>query len=165
VNIFKVNGIFDLKKLFLCIFISEGVGFLSAALSMGTISAKYVQLVQPSFAPPGWVFGPVWSLLYFLMAIACYRVWIAGTTEVPVSKSLFYYHLQLFFNFLWTIIFFRFQLRGWAFADIIILLLLIIITTIYFMKQDKIAGYLMLPYIIWVSFASVLNFTIWQLNL
>ncbi len=137
------------------------MGGLSAYLSQGTMGI-YQNLNQPSFAPPGWIFGVAWTILYTLMGIAAYRVYDVGGN---LSKNaLVFYGLQLAFNFMWTIIFFRLGERGIAFSWLVILLALIIITTVKFYKVDNVAGHLMIPYILWVSFAGVLNYAIWQLN-
>lgn len=162
-KLFVVNGMFDLGALIISIIIAEGVGYLSAAFSM-TSPSYYNELVKPGFAPPGWLFGPVWIVLYLLMAIAAYRVWMYRNSKKGVYKALFFYFLQLVLNFLWSIIFFRYRLIAIAFFEIILLLLFIIITTIKFFKIDRIAGFLMIPYILWVAFAAVLNYSLWTLN-
>ena len=143
--------------------IAEGVGILSAVLTKDTMG-KYKNLVQPLFSPPGWIFPIVWSILFLLMGIASYRIYYHGFQNAKVKNSLVFYEIQLAFNFFWTIIFFRLGLRGIAFLWILILLSLIVLVTVKFYKIDKIAAYLMTPYILWVSFASILNFSIWQLN-
>ena len=160
-----VGGIFkgSVLPLAISILISEGVGALSALFSMGTMG-KYKELIQPSFSPPGWIFPIVWSILYLFMGIASYLVYSSGADKKEVKNALSFYALQLIFNFFWTILFFRFELRGFAFLWIIALLILVIITTVKFYKINKTAGYLMIPYVLWVSFASVLNYAIWQLN-
>jgi len=162
-NIFKVNERFDIKKFIISIIVSLGTGMLSALLTIGTMQ-KYGQLQKPSFSPPAWIFGPVWTVLFILMGIASYRIWLLGFNKQEIKDSLLYYATQLVFNFLWTILFFRFDLRGFAFLDIIIMLVLITITLYKFFKLDKTAGYLMIPYLLWVAFASILNFSVWQLN-
>jgi len=155
------------KNMIVCVLISiaiaEGVGILSALLTKDTMQ-KYKELVLPSFSPPGWLFPIVWSVLFLLMGIASYRIYNSGFQKEIVKDALVFYVTQLIFNFFWTIIFFRFDLKGFAFVWIIILLCLIIITTLKFYKIDKIAAYLMIPYILWVGFASFLNLAIWQLN-
>jgi len=160
-----VGGMFkgSILPLSISILISEGVGALSALFSMGTME-KYKELIQPSFSPPGWIFPIVWSILYLFMGIASYLVYSSGADKKEVKSALSFYALQLVFNFFWTILFFRFELRGLAFLWIIALLILVIITTVKFYKINKTAGYLMIPYVLWVSFASVLNYAIWQLN-
>ncbi len=163
-RLFMVNGKVNLRALFISILIPLLVGFLSSYL-VGNTYETFESLNKPSFAPPASVFGPVWTVLYILMGIASYRIWMYGTENKEVSRALMYYGLQLMFNFLWTIIFFGLELRGFAYIEILILLLLIIITTIKFYRIDKTAGYLMIPYLLWVSFASLLNLSIWLLNL
>lgn len=163
-RLFRVNGKINWIALFVSIIIPLLVGFLSSYFIRDTYE-PYAQLVKPSFAPPSQVFRPVWTLLYILMGIASYRVWMYGIEKMDVSNALFYYGLQLIFNFLWPIIFFGLGLRGLAYIEIIILLILIIITTIKFYRIDSIAGYLLIPYILWVAFASIINLSIWLLNM
>lgn len=157
----KKNHIFSL---IVAILIPQLVGILSGYLTRDSMAA-YQELIQPSFAPPGWVFAPVWIVLYLLMGIASWLVYKKrDENEKGVQNALFIYGLNLFFNFFWTIIFFGLGLRGFAFVEIIVLLAIIILTTIQFYKIDKRTLPLMLPYILWVAFASVLNFSIWILN-
>lgn len=163
-RLFRVNGRVNIRALFISILIPLLVGFLSSYLVGDTYEA-FENLIKPSFAPPASIFGPVWTVLYILMGIASYRIWMHGTNRKDVSSALVYYGLQLIFNFLWTIIFFGLGLRGFAYAEIMVLLFLIIITTIKFYRIDKLAGYLLVPYLLWVSFASILNLSIWLLNL
>jgi tryptophan-rich sensory protein len=162
-NVFKVNGKFNFKALILSIIIVEGTGFLSGFLGMSD-SNFYSSLKKPIFSPPGFIFPIVWVILYFLMALAVYRIWMRGQEGIFINKALFLFFIQLALNFLWTIIFFRFQLFGLAFLELILLLIFILLTTFEFFKIDKVAGILMIPYILWVSFAGILNFAIWSLN-
>ena len=123
----------------------------------------YAQLNKPSWNPPGWVFGPVWTLLYVMMSVAAWRVWKqGGFTSQRRPLSLFL--LQLALNAAWTPLFFGLRQPGIAFAEIVVLWLAILGTIVAFRQTDKIAAALLLPYLAWVSFASVLNFTLWQLN-
>jgi len=162
-NIFKVEGEKSILALIISVLLTEGIGFLSGFLSMNSTSA-YENLNKPTFSPPGWVFPVVWTILFFLMAVAAYRIWMKGKAGDDVSKALVLYTIQLFFNFLWSIIFFRFRLYAIAFLELLLLLVFILLTTFEFYKIDKISGYLMIPYIAWVSFAGVLNYAIWMLN-
>ncbi|QXE17869.1 TspO/MBR family protein [Clostridium sp. 001] len=162
-NIFKVNGEKHIGKLIISIIIAEGVGAISAFLGMSN-QEMYSQLVKPVFSPPGWVFPIVWIILFFLMGTAAYRVWIRGKQGEKVKRALVLYVVQLVLNFMWTIIFFRFQLYGLAFLELMILLVFILMTTFEFSRIDKTAAYLMIPYILWVSFAGILNYAIWMLN-
>ena len=153
----------NLPVLILSVIIAEGVGALSAYLGMFN-NQTYQSLIKPSFTPPSWLFGVVWPILYLLMAIAAYRVWLKGRSGEDTTKALILYGIQLFLNFMWTILFFRFRLIGLAFFELMLLLVFILLTTFEFFKHDKLAGVLMIPYILWVSFAGVLNFTFWMLN-
>lgn len=150
------------KSLLICIAIPLLIGGISGYLTADSIEI-YKNLRQPSFSPPGWVFGPVWTVLYILMGYASYMVW-KRKGQFEVSGALIYYGIQLVFNFFWPLIFFRFQLRGLAFLEILILLALIVITTVKFYKIDKYAAYMLFPYIGWVGFATILNYSVWILN-
>lgn len=163
-NLIKVRGKINLKALLIFILIPILVGYLSSMLTVDTFEA-YQQLEKPGFSPPGWIFGPVWTLLYILMGIASYRIYMYGIKRKDVKVALFIYFLQLFFNFIWSIIFFRWQMRGLAYIEILILGALILLTIDKFYKIDKTAGILLIPYILWVAFASVLNLSIWLLNI
>lgn len=162
-NIFKVNGEKNIIALIISVLLAEGIGFLSGFLSM-TSSSDYEKFIKPTFFPPGWVFPVVWTILYFLMGVAAYRIWMKGKSGEDVHKALFLYGTQLFFNFLWSIIFFRFRLYAIAFLELLLLLVFILLTTFEFHRIDKPSTYLMIPYIAWVSFAGVLNYVIWMLN-
>ena len=138
---------------------------VSAVGAMASIHARefYAQLIQPNWAPPGWVFGPVWTVLYGLMAIAAWLVWrVGGFRENRTALSLFL--VQLAFNGLWSWLFFVWQLGAWAFVDISALWLLILGTLVCFWKVRPLAGILLVPYLLWVSFAALLNYAVWQLN-
>ncbi|MCX7772783.1 MAG: tryptophan-rich sensory protein [Clostridia bacterium] len=153
----------DWKTLLISVLFSLGVGLVSGFLSMND-PAEYANLSKPSFAPPSTLFGPVWIVLYILMGYAAYRVYKAGFCREEAKDALFYYGSQLIFNFMWSFLFFRFHLRGVALLDLVVLLIFVIITTIKFFKIDHKAGLLMLPYIVWLIFAAILNFSIWRLN-
>lgn len=135
------------------------------SIGMGnSIAEWYPTLNAPSFKPPNWIFGPVWSLLYTLMAIAAFLIWRKGWNNYGVKVALALYAVQLILNSLWSIIFFKWHLLDFALIEIIILLIIIIITCINFRRIDKWAGILFIPYILWVSFATVLNGAFWYLN-
>jgi translocator protein len=140
--------------------------FLAAALgSLGSINAGdfYQQLEQPSWAPPAWLFGPVWTVLYCMMAAAAFLVWrsrpLAQTSPV---LGLYVFHLAL--NVLWTWLFFVWQSGLWAFIEILLLLALIIWLVLRFRHYSKVAAALLLPYLAWVAFASLLSLTLWRMN-
>ena len=153
----------DILGIILSIAVAEGVGALAAFLTKDAME-DYQCLKLPSFSPPGWVVPVVWAVLFLMMGVAAYLVYKRGFYRLDVQKALFDYGAQLFFNFMWSAIFFAFNLRETAFFWILGLLGLIAATTIRFGKIDKKAGLLMLPYLFWVCFAAVLNFYIWQLN-
>ncbi|MBW2996610.1 tryptophan-rich sensory protein [Candidatus Woesearchaeota archaeon] len=140
-------------------FIASAIGSLFTASS---VSTWYADLVKPSFNPPGWIFGPVWTLLYLLMGIALYLVWVEKAKDKETAYWLF--GVQLFFNALWSVLFFGLRNPLLAFIEIIILWISILITIIYFCRINKASAYLMIPYILWVSFAAVLNFSLMILN-
>ncbi|MDA0687476.1 MAG: tryptophan-rich sensory protein [Proteobacteria bacterium] len=138
---------------------------VSAIGALASIQAQafYGHLVQPDWAPPGYVFGPVWTILYAMMAIAAWLVWCkGGFRENRLALSLFL--AQLAVNALWSWLFFAWFLGALAFADIMLLWLLIATTLWAFWRRHLLAGMLMLPYLFWVSFAAMLNFSVWQLN-
>lgn len=137
----------------------------SAIGAIGSIQARsfYVELIQPSWAPPGWLFGPVWTTLFAMMAIAAWLVWRSGGfSNNRLALSLFL--LQLVVNALWSWLFFAWSKGGLALADIALLWILIATTIICFWRIRPVAGMLLVPYLLWVSFAAILNYVIWQLN-
>lgn len=142
------------------------VSFAASAVgAMASMQAKafYSQLVQPGWAPPPGIFGPVWTVLYTLMGIAAWLVWRSGGFG-PNRHALILFLLQLAFNALWSWLFFTWHLGVWALADIIVLWILIVATLVFFWRVRPLAGALLIPYLLWVSFASVLNYSLWQLN-
>lgn len=123
----------------------------------------YADLARPSWAPPGWLFGPVWTLLYALMAIAVWLVWRSGGFR-SAGSALTLYLLQLAANAMWTWLFFAWRQGGFAFAEILVLWALIAATILAFWRVSRIAGVLLLPYLAWVSFAAALTYATWTLN-
>lgn len=124
----------------------------------------YAGLNKPPWNPPGWLFGPVWTVLYVMMAVAAWLVWRRGGFAAN-QRSLTLFLVQLGLNAAWTPLFFGMRLPGWAFAEILLLWVAIVATLREFFRADRAAGWLLVPYLSWVSFAAVLNFTIWRLNL
>jgi len=137
----------------------------SAIGALGSMQAQsfYGQLNQPAWAPPAWLFGPVWMLLYTLMAIAAWLVWRQGGFGAQ-RRAMSLFLAQLILNALWSWLFFAWQLGGVAFAEIILLWLLIVATTVSFWRVKPLASLLMIPYLLWVSFAAALNLALWQMN-
>jgi len=139
-----------------------GVAVLGAVASI-TAASFYAELKQPPWAPPAGVFGPVWTLLYVLMAVAAWRVWLMAASP-DRSRGLGFFLAQLALNALWSWLFFAWHLGGPAFIDVLALFAMIVATVVTFWRVDRIAGALLMPYLIWVGFACVLNLTVWQLN-
>lgn len=162
-NILKVKGDKDIGALIISIIISEGIGILSSAFA-GMPRMSYENFIKPAFAPPGWIFPIVWTILYFLMGIAAYRIWTSGKSGENVKRALFVYGSQLILNFIWPLIFFKWDLKAVAFFELLVLIGFIIITILEFLKFDKKAAYLLIPYLLWSIFAAVLNYSIWMLN-
>ena len=150
------------KKLLICIAIPLAVGGLSALITSGNMDL-YTEIEQPALAPPGWLFPVVWTVLYVLMGIALYLVVITRTRE-DKRNAVVSFGVQLFFNFFWSIIFFNARAFLFAFVWLIFLWLAIIANIYFFYKINKNAGKLLIPYLIWVTFAGYLNFGIYILN-
>ena len=141
------------------------VGYFSGLVTRSAITTWYPTLIKPIFNPPNWIFAPVWSLLYVLMGIAAGLVWNQIENEKEaVKKALLFFAIQLALNSLWSLLFFGLHNPMLALIEIVLLWLMIYETYIKFVKINKIAGYLLLPYLAWVSFAIVLNASIWWLN-
>ncbi len=148
------------KNLITCIAIPLAVGSLSALLTRNSMET-FNAVIKPGLAPPGWLFPVVWTILYVLMGIASYLVLTSGK---PNDKALTTYGIQLIFNFFWSLIFFNLELYLFAFVWLVLLWLLILKTTLLFYQISKPAGYLMVPYLLWVTFAGYLNLSIYLLN-
>ena len=149
--------------LFLFIFLPLLVGYLSAQLSGVSFSGTYSQLNKPVFSPPAWIFAPVWTILYILMGISAYLVW-KERERMKIRNQMAFFFIQLVLNFFWSIIFFGMGNYLWALIEIVVLLVAVTIMIITFFKVSKTAAYLLLPYLFWVGFATILNFTVWLIN-
>jgi tryptophan-rich sensory protein len=149
--------------LIVAIAVCLSAGGLGVIATTPEIDGWYRTLTKPSWNPPAFVFGPVWSTLYVMMAFAAWWVWkSADRRDTRLPLALF--AIQLLLNIAWSWIFFRYHQVGWAFLEIVLLWIAILATTVHFFRTAKPAGWLMIPYLAWVSFASVLNFAIWRLN-
>ena len=153
----------NLKRLLAHLAIPLAVGGLSALLSVSGMRS-FAALPQPGFAPPGWLFPVVWTLLYLLMGVASYLVAVSGGQPEAIRSAMHAYAAQLVLNFFWSIIFFDLQLFGTAFFWLILLWGAILLNIVRFWRLSRPAGVLLLPYLAWVSFAGVLTFAIWMLN-
>lgn len=150
------------KPLIIALLIPLAVGGLSALLTGGMDTFKTLE--RPPLSPPGWIFPVVWTILYLLMGLASYLVYTAEAPAYKKNNALLFYGLQLFSNFFWSIIFFRWEMYLFAFIWLMIMWVLVIITTVKFYNIKKPAGILMLPYLLWVTFAAYLNLGIYILN-
>ncbi len=144
----------------LLIVLCFAVAGLGGLATTPNIPNWYAALAKPSWTPPGWLFGPVWSALYLSMAIAAWLVWRKGNASVPMIL----FAVQLAFNAAWSWLFFGLQSPGMAFIDIVLLWAAIVATMVVFWQRSPAAGLLFVPYLAWVSFAAVLNWAIWRLN-
>ena len=155
----RSNGI----KLIISIVLCVSLGSVGGLVTVNEIPPWYATLNKPSFNPPNWLFGPVWTTLYVLMGISVYLIW-----KQPVSternKALQLFILQFILNFCWSFIFFGLHATGWALMEMIALWILILLSILHFAKHSKTAAWLLVPYIAWVSFALLLNAAIWRLN-
>lgn len=140
-------------------------GIIGSIFTIAAIPVWYANLAKPWFNPPAWLFSPVWTILYILMGSAAFLIWKTNRKSQRLkNNALTLYFIQLILNSVWSFLFFGLKNPTLALAEILILLLTIIATTYYFWKINRIAAYLMLPYIAWVSFATILNSSIWLLN-
>ena len=154
----------NMKKLIFCIFICLFAGFIGSFFTSPAIPTWYATLQKPSFAPPNWVFFPVWTSLFIMMGISLFLVWQKGWEDRKVKTAIYIFAVQLVLNVLWSVAFFGFRSPLLGLMEIIILWIAILATTLSFMNVSRTAAYLLVPYILWVSFAAILNFSIWALN-
>jgi len=151
-------------KLIIAVAAPVVIGGLSGFATARGVSTWYPTLVKPSFNPPAWVFGPVWTVLYIMMGVAAYLLWRQGINVVGVRVALAVFVIQLALNALWSILFFGMHSPGWALFEIVVLWFAIGVTIRLFWNVVPAAGALLLPYLAWVSFATVLNASLWWLS-
>ena len=159
----KIN-LSEILKLFVSLIICQLAGVIGSLFTTPAIPTWYATLVKPTFNPPNWVFAPVWTTLFLLMGISAFLVWRKGTGNPQVNLALRFFIIQLVLNSIWSVLFFGLKSPILGFVEIILLWTFILLTILYFFKISRMAGILLLPYILWVSFAAVLNFSIWRLN-
>jgi translocator protein len=150
-------------QLILCIFGCLSIGLIGGIATASSVKTWYVTLNKPFFNPPNFLFGPVWTVLYILMGISLYLILQTANNEAR-RKAIVVFVIQLLLNLCWSFLFFKFHLLGVSFIEIIIMWLSILFMIFTFYKLDKKASLLQIPYLLWVSFASVLNGAIWFLN-
>jgi tryptophan-rich sensory protein len=150
-------------KLIVSIAVPLIVGFTASLFTITGVKSWYQSIRKPTWNPPDWVFAPVWTTLYVLMGIALFLIWRSqGKKQKRTAIILFI--VQLIANFFWSFIFFDRHQIALALGEIIVLWLLVLLTIFYFARINKVAAWLLVPYVSWVTFAVILNFTIWQLN-
>jgi translocator protein len=153
----------NIWKLIVSIVICQLAGLVGSFFTFPAVSTWYLTLNKPSFNPPSWLFGPVWTFLFLLMGISIYLIWTKGPS-LNNSKAFEFFIIQLVLNILWSVLFFGLHSPLAAFIEIILLWIAILLTIIYSFKVSKSVSYLLIPYILWVTFASVLNLSIYLLN-
>jgi benzodiazapine receptor len=161
----KKNIVVDVSKLVVSILVCQAVGLIGGLATAPNVETWYAYVEKPSFTPPDWVFSPVWISLYFLMGLSGYLVWRKGLTERGVGKAMAFYAVQLILNPFWSFAFFGFHSPPAGLVVIIVLWVMIALTIFYFSRVSRAAAILLVPYILWVSFATVLNLSIFVLNL
>jgi len=149
-------------KFALCILVPLVIGALGALFVSPSIDVWYSSLIKASFNPPNWIFAPVWNFLYVLMGIAIYLVWTSDNKNKTLEYILF--AVQLILNLFWSIIFFGLHSPFWALIEICVLFLAILANMVFFYEHSKAASWLLLPYLLWVIFAALLNLSIVILN-
>lgn len=159
-NMTKINY----QKLIISLLLCLGAGFLGSLFTTPAIDTWYATLLKPFFNPPNWIFAPVWTTLFILMGIALYLIWQKGLKNKKAKVAVGFFIVHLGFNSLWSIIFFGLHNPGLAFIDIVLLWLMIVFLIYYFYGLNKLAAWLLMPYLLWVSFATILNYSIWLLN-
>ena len=152
----------NILKLIICLIVPMLVGGISGVATVAGIKDWYVHLNKPFFNPPNYLFGPVWSILYLLMGVSLFM--ILQSKSITKKKAISIFFVQLFLNFWWSFLFFKFQLLGISLIEIVLMWLSILWMIIEFKKINKTAAYLQIPYLAWVTFASLLNLAIWHLN-
>lgn len=151
-------------KFLLAILLCEGVGITSGILAGAGNNMWFQTLEKPSWNPPAYLFGPVWTILYLLMGISLGLIWTNKSPEISKREPYALFAIQLFLNFWWSILFFLFHSPALALANIVLLVLFITLTIFSFSSFSRIASWFLVPYLAWVCFASYLNYTIWILN-
>jgi tryptophan-rich sensory protein len=154
----------DIVSLVVAVVIPLVVGGLGGVATASAIPTWYQGLNKPAWNPPNWVFGPVWTALYVLMGVAAWLVWRQGGDNPQVQVALAIFGVQLLLNLLWSLIFFGWRSPSWAVLEIVVLWGFILATTVLFYRVESVAGLLLIPYQLWVTFAAVLNAAVWQLN-
>jgi translocator protein len=161
----KENRFIEILKLATSIVICQLAGFIGSLFTIPNIPTWYQGLRKPIFTPPNWIFGPVWITLFGLMGISAFVVWRLGLKEQRVKIALIFFSIQLALNTLWSVAFFGLRSPLTGLVEIVLLWIAVFATVKRFFKVATISGILLLPYLFWISFAAILNFFLWTLNL
>jgi benzodiazapine receptor len=154
----------DVWRLLISILICQLAGLIGSIPNVNAIPGWYSTLLRPSFAPPNWIFAPVWITLYTMMGLALFLIWKAGWGNSLARTAIILFAVQLILNACWTYIFFGWKELLFAFIEIVILWVIILLTIRAFFRISPIAGLLLIPYLFWVTFAAILNYAFWRLN-
>jgi len=153
-----------LIKLIVAVVLCQLAGIIGSIFTVSAINGWYSTIEKPLFNPPNWIFAPVWTTLFLLMGISLYLIWEKGIQKKEIKTAVSVFGLQLALNVLWSVLFFGLKNPFFAFIEIILLWVTILATTILFYRISKKAGLLLIPYLLWVTFAAFLNYSIWMLN-
>lgn len=151
-------------KFIISLLLPLAVGGISGFFTVKAIPGWYAQLNKPWFNPPNWLFSPVWTSLYIMMGIALWLVWKSDASQKLKQRAIYLFAAQLVLNFFWSLIFFYLHQIGWAMVEIMAMWGMILLSIVAFANVNKAAAWLLVPYISWVSFATILNYSIWKLN-
>jgi len=151
-------------KLIAAILVCEIAGGIGSLFTAPSIPTWYASIQKPAFNPPNWIFAPVWTTLFLLMGISLYLIWEKGLEKKEVKMAFSVFGIQLALNVIWSILFFGLQSPFFAFVEIVLLWIAILVNIIFFYRISKWAGILLIPYIMWVSVAAFLNYSVWVLN-
>ena len=151
-------------KFIISLLLPLAVGGISGYFTVKAIPGWYAQLNKPWFNPPNWLFSPVWTSLYIMMGIALWLVWKSDASQKLKQRAIYLFAAQLVLNFFWSLIFFNLHQIGWAMVEIMAMWGMILLSIVAFANVNKAAAWLLVPYISWVSFATILNYSIWKLN-
>lgn len=158
----KIN---NFLKFLISIIICQLAGAIGAVVTYPSIKGWYNSIQKPSFNPPNWIFGPAWTILYILMGLSLFFVWKTSSKKNNIKPEIFIFTIQLILNIAWSFLFFGLHNPFIAFLGIITLWIFIVLTIYKFQEINKLSALLLIPYLLWVTFAAFLNFSIWRLNI
>ena len=161
----KINELSSTWKFIIAVVICQAVGIASGLLTQNEMSTWFSTLNKPSWNPPAYLFAPVWTTLYFLMGVSLWLVWKCNAPETQKLRAELTFALQLFLNFMWSILFFKCHSPLLALFDIFLMIIVILMTIGRFARISRLAAWLLVPYLMWVCFATVLNYRIWAMNM